>query len=264
MMMKIMLTKSRLVTAVLLVFMLSSCASTGSTTVSKSGDNQTAYQQHVNLAKQYIGLNKRELARLHLSKAEQVHTKPDIKGLSQLYNGYGLLYQIEREMDLAESYFLKAVNSDPSDSVARYNFASFLFNQARFEESLKQITWVSKDLNYSRRPQAFYIAGLAQNKLNDGMAAVPSFERAIELSPRFNLAYSAVAKAYFEQERYLLARDAIGYYSALSGDTAESLWLLVRIEFKMGDAQAMAASGDRLNTLFADSEQAGKYRALVQ
>ena len=263
-MMKTMLIKSRLVTAVVIAFMLFGCASTGSAIAGKSGNNQTAYQQHVNLAKQYIGLNKKELARLHLSKAEQMHAKSDIKGLSQLYNGYALLYQIELEMDLAESYFLKAVNSDPSDSVARYNFASFLLNQARFEESLEQITRVSEDLNYPRRPQAFYIAGLAQNKLNDGMAAVRSFERAIELSPRFNLAYSEVAKTYFEQERYLLARDAIGYYNALSGDTAESLWLLVRIEFKMGDAQAMAASGDRLNTLFADSEQAGRYRALVQ
>ena len=96
------------------------------------------------------------------------------------------------------------------------------------------------------------------------MAAVHSFERAIELSPRFNLAYLEVAKAYFEQQRYLLARDAVGYYIALSGDTAESLWLLARIEFKMRNAQAVSTSGDRLNTLFADSEEAGRYRALVQ
>ncbi|MFQ3263574.1 MAG: type IV pilus assembly protein PilF [Polaribacter sp.] len=264
MMMKMTLRKSRLVVAVAVVFILSGCASTGSTTASASGNNQTAYQQHVNLAKQYIGLNKRDLARLHLNKAEQLHTKSDIKELSQLYNGYALLYQIELETDLTETYFLKALDSDPSDSVARYNFAAFLFNQERFAESLEQITRVSKDLNYPRRPQAFYIAGLAQKKLEDSVAAVHSFERAIELSPRFNLAYLEVAKAYFEQQRYLLARDAVGYYIALSGDTAESLWLLARIEFKMGNAQAVSTSGDRLNTLFADSEEAGRYRALVQ
>ena len=256
-MMKSALKRCRFVTAMLSGLLLLGCASTASNVSNGLENNKAAYQQHVNLAKQYIGLDKRDLARLHLNKAEKLHNTADIKGLSQLYNSYALLYQIELEVALAETYFLKAIDSDPSDSVVR-------FNQDRFPESLEQMLLVSKDLNYQRRPQAFYIAGLAQNKLNDRVAAIQSFKRAIELSPQFNLAYLEVAKVYFEQQRYLLARDAIGYYVALSGDTAESLWLLVRIEFKMGNAQAMAISGDRLNTLFADSEQAERYRKLVQ
>ncbi len=56
----------------------------------------------------------------------------------------------------------------------------------------------------------------------------------------------------------------MGYYKALSQDTAESLWLLVRIELNMGDSQAMMAYGDQLVTLFGDSEQAGSYQTLVQ
>ena len=263
-MMKSALKRSRLVAVMLLGLLLLGCASTASNVSSGRENNQVAYQQHVNLANQYIGLDKRDLARLHLNKAEKLHNAADIKGVAQLYNSHALLYQIELEVALAETYFLKAIDSDPSDSVVRYNFSSFLFNQDRFLESLEQMLLVSKDLNYQRRPQAFYIAGLAQNKLNDRVAAIQSFKRAIELSPQFNLAYLEVAKVYFEQQRYLLARDAIGYYVALSGDTAESLWLLVRIEFKMGNAQAMAISGDRLNTLFADSEQAERYRKLVQ
>ena len=139
-----------------------------------------------------------------------------------------------------------------------------MFNQERFAESLEQILLVSTDLSYQRRPQAFFIAGLAQNKLNDRDAAIQLFKRAIELSPQFNRAYLELAKAYFEQKRYLLARDTMGYYKAFSQDTAESLWLLVRIEFNMGDSQAMTIYGDRLVTLFGDSEQVGSYQKLVQ
>ena len=254
----------RFVTAMLMGLLMVGCASTATKESISRESNKTAYQQHLNLAKQYIGLDRRDLARLHLNKAQKLHDAADVKGLSQLYNSYALLYQVEREVALTEIYFLKAIDSDPNDSVVRYNFSSFLFNQERFSDSLEQILLVSKDLNYQRRPQAFYIAGLAQNKLNDRAAAIQSFKRAIELSPQFNLAYLEVAKVYFEQQRYLLARDAIGYYVALSGDTAESLWMVVRIEFKMGNAQAMAISGDRLNTFFADSEQAERYRKLVQ
>ena len=262
--MKATLKTCRFTTAMLLGLLLFGCASTTSNVSSSRDTNQTAYDQHVNLAKQYIGLDKRNLARLHLRKAENLHDTDDIKGLSQLYNSYALLYQIELEMGLAEKYFLKAMNSDPSDSVVRYNFSSFLFNQGRFAESLEQILLVSTDLSYQRRPQAFFIAGLAQNKLNDRDAAIQSFKRAIELSPQFNRGYFELAKAYFEQKRYLLARDTMGYYKALSQDTAESLWLLVRIEFNMGDSQAMTIYGNRLVTLFGDSEQAGSYQKLVQ
>ena len=152
-MMKSALKRSRLVAVMLLGLLLLGCASTASNVSSGRENNQAAYQQHVNLAKQYIGLDKRDLARLHLNKAEKLHNAADIKGLAQLYNSYALLYQIELEVALAETYFLKAIDSDPSDSVVRYNFSSFLFNQDRFLESLEQMLLVSKDLNYQRRPQ---------------------------------------------------------------------------------------------------------------
>ena len=120
--MKSALKRSRLVAVMLLSFLLLGCASTASNVSSGRENNQAAYQQHVNLAKQYIGLDKRDLARLHLNKAEKLHNAADIKGLAQLYNSYALLYQIELEVALAETYFLKAIDSDPSDSVVRYNF----------------------------------------------------------------------------------------------------------------------------------------------
>jgi len=62
--------RGRLVIALTLGLLLQGCASP--TTKSSAGgpDAKAAYQQHVNLAKQYIGLKNRELARIHLSKAE--------------------------------------------------------------------------------------------------------------------------------------------------------------------------------------------------
>ena len=70
--------------------------------------------------------------------------------------------------------------------MARYNFAAFLFNQGRFSEARDEMEKVSQDLNYDRRPQAFYILGLAQNRLKERAAALESFEKATQLAAGFS------------------------------------------------------------------------------
>ena len=71
---------------------------------------------------------------------------------------------MEQETELAEIHFRKALASNKSDSMARYNFGAFLFNQGRFEDARKQMKVASDDLSYERRPQAFYILGLCQHR----------------------------------------------------------------------------------------------------
>ena len=117
--------RGRLVIALTLGLLLLGCVSPATIPSAGGSDAKAAYQQHVSLAKQYIGLKNRELARIHLSKAERFQNAVDKTRLSELYNGYALLYQSELEMELAEKYYQKALVSDATDSVARYNFSSY-------------------------------------------------------------------------------------------------------------------------------------------
>ena len=78
----------------------------------------------------YIGVKNRDLARVHLEKAANFDSKAT---RSKLNNGYALLYQLEQETELAETYFRKAIANNKADSMARYNFAAFLYNQGRFK-----------------------------------------------------------------------------------------------------------------------------------
>ena len=256
--------RGRLVIALTLGLLMLGCASPATKPSAGGPDAKAAYQQHVSLAKQYIGLKNRELARIHLSKAERFQNAVDKTRLSELYNGYALLYQSELEMELAEKYYRKALVSDATDSVARYNFSSFLFNQERFEEALEQIVIVSKDLDYRRRPQAFYITGLVQIRLGDTVGALKSFERATQLAAQFALPYLEIAKIYFDQKNDELAKQSVLYYMGLAGETAEGLWLLVQTELRMGNSQATLENGTKLKTLFPDSDEVVKYKGLLK
>jgi type IV pilus assembly protein PilF len=192
-----------------------------STDVKKSAANpEEAFSQHIKLAMQYIGSKNRDLARVHLKKAAKFSAKAR---RSKLHNGYALLYQMEQETELAEKQFRKAIASNKTDSMARYNFAGFLYNQGRFKVALQQMKVVSADLGYERRPQAFYILGLAQRKTGQVTEALGSFEKATQLLPKFAPPYIEAAEIYFEQQKLPIAKRALYQYGSLAQPTAKSL-----------------------------------------
>lgn len=67
---------------------------------------------------------------------------------------------------------------------------------------------VSEDLGYERRPQAFYILGLAQRKTGQMEEALESFEKATQLTPGFAPPFIEAAEIYFEQQKLPIAKRA--------------------------------------------------------
>lgn len=234
------------------VVITSGCASTQSRS---TVDQESAYHQHIKLALKYIGTNDRDLARVHLEKAARKKPRS-----AELYNAYALLYQIEQEFKLAEQHYKKALASDKSYTMARYNFAAFLFNQGRFSEARDEMEKVSQDLNYDRRPQAFYILGLAQNRLKERAAALESFEKATQLAAGFSPPYLEAAEIYFQQKDYALSRMALDRFKQMSEPTAQSLWLSVRLENHFGNRDNASSEGLKLKNLFPNSPENVQYQ----
>lgn len=220
-------------------------------------DPDEAFARHIKLAMQYIGSKNRDLARVHLEKAAAFNSKTR---RAKLHSGYGLLYQMEQETELAEKHFRHAIASDKKDSMARYNFAAFLYNQGRFKEALQQMQIVSEDLGYERRPQAFYILGLAQRKTGQQAQALGSFEKATQLRLKFAAPYVEAAEIYFAQQKLPIAKWALDQYGLLAQPTAKSLWLAVRIEQRFGNKDGAASQGLKLKNLFPYSSENLEYQ----
>jgi type IV pilus assembly protein PilF len=223
----------------------------------KSADPQAAFDQHIKLAMQYIGSKSRDLARVHLQKAERFESSAN---KSQLHNGYALLYQMEQEIELAEQHYRKAISSNKKDSMVRYNFAAFLYNQGRFQPALEQMQLVTEDLGYERRTQAFYILGLAQRKTGQGAEALKSFARASQLTPGFAPPYLEAAEIYFEQQKLPIAKRALDQYAYLAPPSAKSLWLAVRLEHSFGNRDGASRQGLKLKNLFPYSSENLEYQ----
>ena len=224
-----------------------------------SENPKAASQQHIKLALKYIGSGNRDLARVHLDKAEKFKSRS-----AQLYNAYALLYQSEQEFKLAEEYYQKALSKNKKYTLARYNFAAFLYNQGRLAAAREQIKLVSEDLGYERRTQAFYILGLTQKRMGDNSQALESFEKATQLSSGFPPPFIEAAKLYFQQKDYPLSKLALDRFRQLSAPTAQSLWLAVRVEERFGNRDKAASEGLKLKNLFPYSQENLAYQAWLK
>jgi type IV pilus assembly protein PilF len=224
----------------------------------KSTTNPEArFEQHIKLAKQYIGSKNRDLARVHLTKASRFKSRSN---RFQLHNGYALLYQMEQEIELAEASYRKAIASNKTNSMVRYNFGAFLYNQERFKEALEQIKHASADLDYERRPQAFYIQGLAHGRLGQNKQALRAFEKTTQLSPGFAPPYLEAAEIYYAQQRLPIAKRALDQYTYMAQPNAKSLWLAVRLEDSFGNRDGAASEGLKLKNLFPYSRENLEYQ----
>ncbi len=96
-------------------------------------------------------------------------------------HGMALIYQKEGEFVLAEEYFKKALSTRDLFSVARNNYAAFLYSQQRYTEACYQLQITVEDTLYINRRLAFENLGLCQLQLNQVAQAETSFKRALQL-----------------------------------------------------------------------------------
>lgn len=180
------------------------------------------------------------------------------------YNIYGLVYMELAEDKLAEEYFRRALEIDRSDSEARNNYGWFLCTRGRYDEGLGQFKLALQNPLYAAPELAMANAGVCAEKKGDLDLAEANLTRALKLQPDNPQALVKLAGLYFRKGRFNDTQRLLTRHSEIAPPTAESLWLSLRLERKLGDRAQEAAYGLQLRKRFPDSEEArrllaGKY-----
>lgn len=219
------------------------------------GDIEKALEGHIQLALSYIGQKNRDQARYHLQKATAIDSTS-----AGVHNGWGLLYQVEKEDALAEEHFRKALGYDREFTRARNNFGVFLYSRGRYQEAYEQFVLAGEDLTYDRRGQVFLSIGVSAEKLGKLEEAKQSWEKAINLEPTLAAPYLELADLYFERRDYPQARAYLERHQQLAKPSARSLWLGVRLENAFGNEDGEASRALALQKLFPYSREAIAYQ----
>jgi type IV pilus assembly protein PilF len=242
---------------------MSGCVTSTDSRFQREADRSEAIQNYVRLATAYIGQGNPDRARNHLDRAVELAPED-----ASVLSAKGLLYQADKESELAERSYRRAIANDQDYTRARVYYGAFLYGKGRFEEARDQFAAASRDTGYPSRASIFFNLGLSHERLNNLEAATEAYRRSVELS-------RGDAKSLLALSRTLVAADdyqaADRYYSRLTGlmqrntnlrHSPESLITGIRIANYFGDADREASLGLLLKSDFSNSLEYQQYRVL--
>lgn len=205
---------------------------------------------HTELAASYFSRGQHAVALTELNEALLAYSS-----YSPAYNMLGLVYMDLKEDQKAEQNFEQALRVNPADSEVHNNYGWYLCNRGRAAESIAHFMAALKNPLYTTPDKAFLNAGICSRKAGNDEGAEKYLLEALNIQPLQRQALHEIADLYFAKGRWADARLYLGRLLLAGPGTAESLWLAVRLDRKLGDRDAEASHSVQLRKQFPDAPQ---------
>lgn len=171
------------------------------------------------------------------------------------YSILGLVYADLKENRLAESNFERALSLAPNDPDINHNFGGFLCRTGREEESIKYFMHAVSNPLYTQPWRSYSAAGLCMLNKGKVKEAEDFFQRALKLEPDDPTALLSMGQIRYRQGNLEEARKLVLRFNKIVSPNAESLWLALRVERKLGERNAEAGYANQLRRRFVNSRE---------
>jgi type IV pilus assembly protein PilF len=246
------------VLAVAVALLLAACTTVVEEGKMRKPDPAAAARNRVALAAEHLKAGDNEKAQLQLRRA--LESNPDSP---EARNLMGVLLERDGDFKGADREYRKAIKLRDGFSQAHNNYGSFLFRQQRYKEAAKQFALAADDLGYALRAQAYEGLARSSYRLGDEEATAQAATRALRLDANLPLATLLMAEIQFNQKNYEAAHGLYKRYLQLTSEvsqTAQSLWLGIRLERRFGDRDALASYELALKRLYPESPEYRQYQ----
>lgn len=250
----------RAVAFLLTLAILAGCAGSGGpgaeggAVIGEAAEPRSRAKVHTELAALYLGRGTMGVALEELRAA--VAADPDY---APAYGLFGLVYSELRENELAQSSFERALDLTPADPDINHNYGWFLCQTGKREESIRYFLRAIRDPLYQSAWRSYSAAGTCAMRADNAKDAEGYFVRALGLNPDEPAALLQLAQIRYRQGKFDEARRLVSRFNRVVESTAESLWLAVRVERKLGERVAEASMANQLRRRFPNSRE---YQAL--
>ncbi|WP_110666376.1 type IV pilus biogenesis/stability protein PilW [Salinicola halophilus] len=218
-----------------LAFLLHGCATPVASSGPVSDSPQEAAAAYTRLGKAYLAENNPLRAQQALEHALRIDA-----GESEALEGLALLYQGQGELDLAETFFERALRAEPDATRIRNNYAALLFQRQQFTLACQQLERASQDITYTNRAQLFANLGQCEIARGDTVAAERHYQRALDIDPRSARSLLALANIDHTQGNNEQAWERLQRYFTVAGTSDDSLRLASDIASAQGDTSRAA------------------------
>lgn len=171
------------------------------------------------------------------------------------YNVRGLVRLYLREMELAEDDFKQALRLAENDPEVNNNYGWFLCQTNREKDSIAYFLRAIKNPLYQTPGRAYLNAGRCSQKVGELDAADDFLQKALRFLPDNPQALMQLAAINYQRGNYELARKHLSDIVRKVEPSAETLWLALRIERRLGDRSAEASYGNQLRRKFSGSPE---------
>ncbi|MDF2444937.1 MAG: type pilus biosis/stability protein PilW [Moraxellaceae bacterium] len=240
------------------VLLLAACSTVVEGERMRKVDPVGAARDRVALAAEYLKKGDNEKALTYLRLA--LKTDPDS---ADAHNLMGVLLERDGALKQADKEFRKAVRLRDGYSQAHNNYGSFLFRRERYKEAMVQFGRAAEDLSYPNRALAFEGMGRSAWLIGKKEEAAQAFSRALRLDPNLPMSILMSAEIQFDQKNLEAAHNLYKRYLELTPNTpqtAQSLWLGIRLERRFGNRDALASYELALKRLYPASPEYQLYQ----
>ncbi len=171
------------------------------------------------------------------------------------YSMLGLVYMELRENKLAQTNFERALRLSPNDADINHNFGAFLCQTGREVESIKYFLQAVRNPLYPTPWRSYSEAGGCALRVNNFKDAEEFFQRALRQEPDDPQSLLQLGQIRHRQGNLEEARKLVSRFNKIVEPTAESLWLAVRVERKLGERVAESSFANQLRRRFSSSRE---------
>lgn len=150
-----------------------------------------------NLGEAYMGQKAHTMALREFLKAESIYPNDPY-----LQNDLGLAYMAKGSLENAVTHFKKALKLDPKYSPARNNLGSAYMEMENWEAAIECFTAVKEDLLYGTPHYPLTNLGFVYYKLGDYDQSVHYYQEALDIAPKFPMAFHGLGLAYLAMGRH--------------------------------------------------------------
>ncbi len=241
--------------AALALLVLAACASSGpahdtGTIVGEVGDPRNRAKLHTELASLYYSNGNLGVALEELRAATIADSN-----YAPSYGMFGLVYMQMKDNGRAEDSFERALRLSPNDADINHNYGWFLCQTEREAESIKYFLQALRNPLYPTPWRTYAAAGVCTLRMNQPKDAEAFFERALRFEPDEPTSLLHLGQIRYRQGNTGEARKLVARHNKVVSPTAESLWLELRIERRLGERVAEQALANQLRRRFPESPE---------
>ncbi len=175
------------------------------------------------------------------------------------YNLRGLVYMRLDDPGLAEDSFRRAVALNPRDANTLHNYGWLLCQQGRYGDAAQQFSQALAVPGYPDVARTLMTQGVCQLKAGQRAEAERTLLKAYELDAGNPVVGYNLALLLFQRDDLSRAQFYIRRVNNGQSANAETLWLGIKVERRLGNREALGQLASQLQKNFPQSREALAY-----